>query len=179
MNVKTIFWNPLNVNVCFRKSCGFSSNCRGQALVEFTLVFLLLLVISWIPAEFGLAFYSGQLAQNAAREGARIAAADPTLISGTNGLNCFIPTCYSRTDVLRDVAVRVPMAFMSNVNVQLDVDASTPGNCNEMVTMTVSGTYHFFFYELLKLMGGPASTSAPITRKTSMRWEYQPGCSLT
>lgn len=48
----------------------------GQALVEFTLVFLLFLVVAWIPADFGLAFYTGQLAQNASREGARIAAAD-------------------------------------------------------------------------------------------------------
>ena len=49
------------------------STNRGQALVEFTLVFLLLLVVAWIPADFGLAFFTGQLAQNAAREGARIA----------------------------------------------------------------------------------------------------------
>ena len=48
----------------------------GQALVEFTFTFLILLIVAWIPADFGLAFYSGQLAQNAAREGARIAAAD-------------------------------------------------------------------------------------------------------
>jgi Flp pilus assembly protein TadG len=35
----------------------------GQALVEFTLTFVLLLVVAWIPADFGLAFYTGQLAQ--------------------------------------------------------------------------------------------------------------------
>ena len=52
----------------------------GQAAVEFTLTFLILLIVAWIPADFGLAFYTGQLAQNAAREGARIAAADPTLL---------------------------------------------------------------------------------------------------
>src|SRR5678815_5160922 len=55
----------------------------GQAVVEFTLVFLLFVIIAWIPADFGLAFYTGQQAQNASREGARIAAADPTLGSGT------------------------------------------------------------------------------------------------
>src|ERR687891_675850 len=48
---------------------------KGQAVVEFTLVFVLFLAIIWIPADFGLAFYSGQLAQNASREGARLAAA--------------------------------------------------------------------------------------------------------
>jgi len=51
-----------------------SSN-RGQAAVEFTLAFILLLIIAFIPADFGLAFYTGQLALNASREGARIAAA--------------------------------------------------------------------------------------------------------
>src|ERR687891_2583910 len=48
---------------------------KGQAVVEFTLMFVLFLAIIWIPADFGLAFYSGQLAQNASREGARLAAA--------------------------------------------------------------------------------------------------------
>jgi hypothetical protein len=36
---------------------------KGQSLVEFTLGFMLFLVIAWIPADFGLAFFSGQLAQ--------------------------------------------------------------------------------------------------------------------
>ena len=48
-------------------------------MVEFTLCFILLLVIAWIPADFGLMFYTGHLGQNAAREGARIASADPTM----------------------------------------------------------------------------------------------------
>ena len=38
-----------------------------------------MLVIAWIPADFGLMFYTGQLSQNAAREGARVAAADPMM----------------------------------------------------------------------------------------------------
>jgi Flp pilus assembly protein TadG len=38
-------------------------------------MFVLFLAIIWIAADFGLAFYSGQLAQNASREGARLAAA--------------------------------------------------------------------------------------------------------
>ena len=36
-------------------STGFTHS-SGQAVVEFTLVFLLFLVIAWIPADFGLAF---------------------------------------------------------------------------------------------------------------------------
>src|SRR4030095_8202863 len=55
----------------------------GQAVVEFSLTFLLLLVIIWIPADFGLAFFSGQLASNAAREGATIGSASPTFDAST------------------------------------------------------------------------------------------------
>src|SRR5215471_16568330 len=78
-------------------STGFTHS-SGQAVVEFTLVFLLFLIIAWIPADFGLAFYTGQQAQNAAREGARIAASDPALGSGTlPGLTysatCTMPSC--------------------------------------------------------------------------------------
>src|SRR5918999_1056876 len=66
---------------------------RGQALVEFTLIFLLLLIVAWIPADFGLGFYTGHLALNASREGARIAAADRTLLTQTGGgtINCTLP----------------------------------------------------------------------------------------
>ena len=48
---------------------------KGQAMVEFTIVFILLIIVAWIPADFGLAFYTSQIAQNAAREGARRRAA--------------------------------------------------------------------------------------------------------
>lgn len=68
-------------------STGFTHS-SGQAVVEFTLVFLLLLVITWIPADFGLAFFTGQLAQKASREAARIAAADPNLVNGSCSMPC-------------------------------------------------------------------------------------------
>src|SRR5919106_1196312 len=73
-------------------------NSKGQALVEFTLVFILLLIIAWIPADFGLAFYTSQLAQNASREGARIAAATPTLPAMP--INCTMP-CTSADEILK------------------------------------------------------------------------------
>ncbi len=75
----------------------------GQAVVEFTFTFLILLIVAWIPADFGLAFYSGQLAQNAAREGARIAAADVTLVSGTT--SCVMPSCTA--NIFKETAGRL------------------------------------------------------------------------
>ena len=133
----------------FRCRCtdplSFHGNNSGQALVEFTLVFLLLLVIAWIPADFGLAFYTGQTAQNAARESARIAAADPNLASNSCGPP--LSACYGAGNILNETAIRLPAALLSGttINVALDPDP-TGTNCNRLVTVTVSGNYNFFFY---------------------------------
>ena len=48
-----------------RNALAILTRSSGQAVVEFTLVFLLFVIIAWIPADFGLAFYTGQQAQNA------------------------------------------------------------------------------------------------------------------
>ena len=146
----------------------------GQAMVEFTLTFLLLLVVAWIPADFGLAFYTGQLAHNAAREGARIAAADSTLASGT--ISCTMPSCTG--NILKETAARVSSALLPAATIAVNLDPDTGTNCNRMVTVTVSGTYNFFFYQLLRWFGVSENlNSTSITRQTRMRWEGQAGCS--
>jgi Flp pilus assembly protein TadG len=146
----------------------------GQALVEFTLTFLLLLIVAWIPADFGLAFYTGQLAHNASREGARIAAADPTLISGTT--YCVMPACTG--NIFQETAGRISSALLPAATITLTLDPDTGTNCNRMVTVTVSGTYNFFYYGLLRWVGVSGNlNNTPITRQTRMRWEGQAGCS--
>src|SRR6266540_5595488 len=72
------------------------THASGQALVEFTLTFILFLIIAWIPADFGLAFYTGQLALNASREGARIAAAE----KNPTAANCNMPCSTTNTILL-------------------------------------------------------------------------------
>lgn len=145
----------------------------GQALVEFTLTFLILLVVAWIPADFGLAFYSGQIAQNAAREGARIAAADKTLVSGTT--SCVMPSCTG--NIFGETAARLSAALLPAATITLDLEPDIGTNCNRMVTVTVSGTYNFFFYQLLRAVGVSANPDdTPIVRQTRMRWEAQAGC---
>ncbi len=164
---------------CFprtRQALAFWSNHKGQALVEFTLVFLLLLVVAWIPADFGLAFYTGQVAQNAVREGARIAAADPTLASGTNHCGPPLSSCFNFGNIFNETAVRLPSALLGPstiITVQYP-DASSSG-CNQMVSVNVTGQYPFFFYKVLKMLG--FNINAPqITRTSRMRWEYQAPC---
>ena len=151
-----------------------SLTSKGQALVEFTLIFVLLLVVSWIPAEFGLAFYTSQIAQNAVREGARIAAADlnPAASAGW----CDIPACYSGANILKETSLRLPAALMSNIRVTLTVDAPSDTTCNEMVTVSATGQFHFFFYQILRLLGATASDTRTISTSARMRWEHQAAC---
>src|SRR5438128_11788097 len=153
-----------------------SLSSKGQAVVEFTLVFVLLLVILWIPADFGLAFLSGQLAQSAAREGARIASAEANYAAQVG--TCTIPACYSLTpndNILRQTALRISSALLQNAQITLATD-TTGGTCMTKVQVTVQGTYNFFFYRLLRLIGIGAvlnTDSTSITRVTKMRWEHQ------
>lgn len=153
----------------------------GQALVEFTLVFLLLLVIIWIPADFGLAFFTGQLASNASREGARIGAADPNYAAQVD--TCTLPACYSIADgtIMKETAKRISSALLPGATITVSPlsPPSAPSplagtTCNDMVQVTVSGEYNFFFYRLLGLMGISGDlNSRTITRTTLMRWEHQ------
>jgi Flp pilus assembly protein TadG len=145
----------------------------GQALVEFSFTFVLFLIVAWIPADFGLAFYTSQLAHNAAREGARIAAADSTLVAGTT--SCVMPACTG--NIFTETAARISQALLPAATISLNLDADTGTNCNRMVTVTVSGTYNFFFYQLLRWLGVSGNfNNTPIVRQTRMRWEAQSGC---
>ena len=154
-------------------SCSILARTGGQAAVEFTLTFLLLLVIAWIPADFGLAFYTGQLAQNAAREGARIAAADISLADGTT--YCVMPACTG--NIFKETAARLSPALLPSATITLTLDPDLGTTCNRMVTVRVAGNYNFFFYRLLSWFGIAGNlNSTPIIRETSMRWEHQTDC---
>src|SRR5262247_3231127 len=133
----------------------------GQALVEFTLGFLLFLVIAWIPADFGLAFYTGQLAQNAVREGARIAAADPTLptqLGAGTSINCTMP-CSGQAagSILAETAERMSSALLPGATVSVTFPVGGGASCNQQLRVQIAGTYNFFFYRLLNLFGVPVT----------------------
>jgi Flp pilus assembly protein TadG len=129
----------------------------GQALVEFTLMFVLFLAIIWIPADFGLAFYSGQLAQNASREGARLAAA-------TNPFNA--------GNIQTQVMNRMDSAVLKNITANVVPPACDSALNMQVVTVTVAGEYNFYFYQLLRFLGFSAPDSVVISRTTTMRYEY-------
>jgi Flp pilus assembly protein TadG len=154
----------------FTQSVVRQINRKGQALVEFTLCFILLVAIAWIPADFGLLFYTGQLTQNAAREGARIASADPTLTVGTQ--SCTLP-CSSGAEILQRVSDRISAGITKGSTLTLTLDPKGAGCTNQNVTVTVQGDYTFWFYKLLRLMGATTPNAVTITRSTHMRWEHQ------
>jgi hypothetical protein len=148
---------------------------KGQALVEFTLIFVLLLIVAWIPADFGLAFYTGQIAQNAVREGTRIAAADPNLPAAVAVPSCTMPGCYTAGNIYRETAVRLPAALLGAATINVDYPAPGSLGCNQLVRVRVIGQYPYFFYKILRLIGIDVNIPQ-IQRSTSMRWEHQPGC---
>ena len=151
----------------------FCAKNKGQAAVEFTLVFILLVIVAWIPADFGLALYTGQIAQNAVREGARIAAADPTLTSGTT--TCTMPGCMTAGNILKETGVRLPAALLGPATVSVLYPAPGSAGCNQLVSVSVSGQYPYFFYKIFRLLGFTVNVPS-IQRSTTMRWEHQPGC---
>jgi hypothetical protein len=129
----------------------------GQALIEFTLTFVLFLAIIWIPADFGLAFYSGQLAQNASREGARLAAATNPFDAG---------------NIETQVMKRMDSAILKNISANVVPPACDPALNMQVITVTVAGEYNFYFYQLLRLLGFSAPDSVVISRTTTMRYEH-------
>ena len=141
---------------------------KGQAAVEFTLVFILLIIVTWIPADFGLAFYTGQLALNASRDGARIAAAERTL--PTMPTWCDMP-CTSGHELLQQTAKRLSQALLPGARITLS--SEDLGTCNTNVVMRVQGNYNYFFYRLLNYFGWGGENTVNIDRISKMRWEHQ------
>jgi Flp pilus assembly protein TadG len=156
----------------FLKALVRRSDVKGQALVEFTLVFIVLLVVAWIPADFGLAFYTAQISSNAARDGARIAAADPNIATQVGSCTVRVDCNTVANSVMDQVSKRVASALMPSTTINVSLDAG-PG-CNRQVHVRVTGNYTYFFYRILRFLGAsniPVSTT--IDRQSDMRWEHQ------
>jgi Flp pilus assembly protein TadG len=145
-------------------------NTKGQSIVEIALITPLLLVALYIPADFGIAFLTGHLAQNAVREGARI---------GSISKECGTAPCVSTVageacPGTNSIVVEVCRRLNSPA-----VTSSLTGNlgdpCMRTVTVAVEGTYTYFLYQLTALLGLPiTSETTSITRSAEARYELQP-----
>ncbi len=142
----------------------------GQSVVELAVITPLLLIALMIPADFGIALYTANLTQSAAREGARIGAE----LQKTGGTAPdFNYSTSEATTVKNAVFSRLPASLTGKSVTVTFYESSTP-TCVEHVQVTAQGTYNFFFYQLMRLLGLSAPNSQAISRTTQMRYTYQP-----
>lgn len=111
---------------------------RGQALVEFAVVFPVFILVLFGLIEFSFMLYSQMTVSNAAREAARVSVVDPDACS------------------IQDLAKATANAAASGLNTTFVtttasvVSSGTPSSCStakqgDPVTVTVAYTYHTFF----------------------------------
>jgi Flp pilus assembly protein TadG len=133
---------------------------KGQSIVELTLLTPLILAALYIPADFGIAFYTAHLVQNATREAARIGAS----------MNPF-----DQAKVENEATNRLPTGRFAVDSVSSDLDGDSASTCMRRVLVTVTGTYSPFLYQLINLVvPGASVTEISITRSTAMRFDSQP-----
>lgn len=135
--------------------------CRGQALIEFTLMLPIILIIVGGLTDLGLAFYFAIATQNAVREGARIAA-------GTSGLTANDPTIQNA--VVSRIVPSSGLYTITNADVNNTAPPVSAADCARNVTVSATGTYQYLFLHLIGF------TTTPITRSATMR--YEPGTEL-
>jgi len=152
---------------------------RGVTIVESAVILIMFFSLLFGIIEAGRFLNMRQVLTNAAREGARIAAADPTLVTqlgGSTTLSCAAP-CSGQPNVLQVTAARLSNVLLKTTNVTLTYPASGAGTCNQMLAVQVQGTYNYFFYQLLHLLKITNDlNTVTITRTTTMRYEHQTPC---
>jgi Flp pilus assembly protein TadG len=159
-------------NLCRRKQ-------RGQSVIEIALITPLVLIALYVPADFGVAFLTAHLVQNAVREGARIG-------SGLTSGDLDKPIDTVQGTAIKDaVFARLPQRLSSpTVSVKFYFESQT-ATCMQVVEVTTTGGYDFGWYRVLGLIGVTVPPSEPISRTTQMRYNYQrpenntPICSAT
>jgi hypothetical protein len=110
---------------------------EGQSIVELTLLVPIILVALYVPADFGVAFFTAHLVQNATREAARIGAS----------MNPF-----NQTTVENEVTKRLPTGRFTVSSVSANLNGSETSTCMRRVLISVSGSYDLFLYQLTNLV---------------------------
>jgi Flp pilus assembly protein TadG len=136
-------------------------NSTGQSIVEITLITPLLMVALYVPVDFGMMIFTGHLTQNVVRDGARIAATTDLM---SNSLATSLATNFNSN---------LPQLLASK-QVTVNYYANGAANCAQSVEVIATGTYNFFWYRLIGLLGLAPQNSVTITRTTKMRYERQP-----
>jgi Flp pilus assembly protein TadG len=138
------------------------SNARGQSIVEISLITPILLVALYIPADFGIAFFSAHLTQNAVREAARIAVSTKDPFDSA-----------AATAIRNEVLTRLPTGLTAK-NATVRYYGGGPANCMRFVEVAAGGSYNYFLYQIMRLFGSTVPNLVTITRTSRMRYEFQP-----
>ena len=136
-------------------------NRQGQSIVEISLITPLLLVALYVPADFGIAFLSAHLTQNAVREAARLGAAKDPFDDAAS------------TAIKNDALSRLP-AGLTSQTATVTFHATGAADCARFVQVVGGGTYNYFLYQILRLFGFTVPNTQPITRTARMRHAAQP-----
>jgi hypothetical protein len=141
---------------------------EGQSLVEISLLTPILLIALYIPADFGIAFFVGNMTATATREGARIGSG----LKKTGGTST-VPNFSSTEAVTVKTSVfdRLPV-YLTNRQVRVKFYEGV--SCLEFIEVTATGNYNFFLYQVLRLLGASVPNSIQISRTTQLRYNYQP-----
>jgi len=145
-------------------------NRKGQSIVEISLITPLLLVALVVPADFGVAFFAANLTNTAAREGARIG----SQIGKSGGVDT--NRDFDSTNALavkNEVITKMP-TYLSSRTVTVKFYENSPANCLEMIEVTASGNYNFYFYQILRLFGANVPNQRTISRTAQFAYRYQP-----
>lgn len=142
--------------------CAHLLGRTGQSIVEIGLVTPFLLIALYIPADFGIAYYTAHLTQNAVREAARVGVSTKDPFDGT-----------AAAAIANEALDRLP-ARLKSVTVTVEYFGPASATCMQSVSVTAAGSYEYFFYQLLRLVGSTVPNTALITRVSRMRYEFQP-----
>jgi Flp pilus assembly protein TadG len=133
----------------------------GQSIVEIGLVTPFLLIALYVPIDFGIAYYTAQLTQNAVREAARVAVSTQDPFDGN-----------AARAIANEAMSRMP-ARLQPVTVTVNYFGPGVAGCMQTVSVTAQGSYNYFFYQVLRLIGATVPDTQ-ISRTSQMRYEFQP-----
>jgi hypothetical protein len=140
--------------------CRFKLNARGQSIVEVALITPLVLIALYVPADFGIAFLTAHLTQNAVREAARIGSTQKPP--------------FNNSLIQSEAVARMPDRLRSKTATATLLTAGS-ANCAQVVRVIGQGTYDYAFYRLMNLFGfDHGNTPMVISRAAYMRYEFQP-----
>ena len=153
--------NPATLAMTKRK------NQRGQSIIEMTLITPLLLIALYVPVDFGISLFVGNLTQTAAREGARIGSG--LQLDGTvpNLIFSSAEAGFVKTEVFN----RMPN-YLNDKKITVTFYSGT--TCMQFIEVKAQGRYDFLLYRLMRLAGLTVPDSMTISRTTQMYYKYQP-----